>query len=156
MSECYEVRLYDYIEKIHKLSKLIKSKGWDKRNLIAISRGGLLPGTIISHDLNNRNLNVIGVKSYNDNNERENVEIIQKPYSDYTTIDEILLIDDLIESGNTINNVKAFLKINYNCNDIKTVVVYDKRITKNISEVDLSIKNINPDKWIVFPYEQGA
>ena len=47
------------------LAKMIQEAEFDDCDILAISRGGLVPASMLSHYTNNQHIEVIGVKAYN-------------------------------------------------------------------------------------------
>jgi len=141
----------EYIEDCHILAELIKEKQLNNLPIISISRGGFLPGLIVSHDNENPKIQVIGVDSYSDKGDvterRHELKIEQTPTSIYTSV---LIIDDLVDSGRTLDNVKSYFTLLGTT--VHTAVLYSKHINYS---VDVKCKELNPKDWIVFPYEKG-
>lgn len=150
MNDKMSITWYEYVDACYKLANKIKEKELDKVPIIAISRGGFLPGLIISHHNENPKVQVLGVSSYNDV-----MDIPQRRHKTYinqtpTSINpEVLVIDDLVDTGNTLTKVKEYFdKKN---TKVYTAVVYSKNPDY---KVDVSYKEIDPKKWIIFPYEK--
>ena len=147
-----------YLNDILKLSKTIKiqihkeNKTKELFNIIAISRGGLIPATIISHNLkkNFHQLYCLGLTSYNNIHKKNQI----KMYQDIDDINwdyNVIVIDDLIDSGKTLQYVyekytkSAIFGVLYNkinCNDL----------IQKISNLHI-VENISFDCWVQFPYE---
>jgi len=112
--------------------------------ILAVSRGGLIPATIIAQDLNVRLLDTICIKSYNDTTRCEPT-VIKSP--------ELLgngkgwlVIDDLVDSGNTTRFIRELFP------EILIATVYAKPIGKPFT--DLYAVDIPQDAWVVFPHEE--
>ncbi len=113
------------------------------KGLIAISRGGLLPAGIISYELDIRNVEAVTVITYDGESQRNNkeAEIIS---SLSTNGDGYIIIDDLVDSGNTVNILRdKFPKAIY-------ATIYAK--PKGLPTTDIYQKEM-PDKWIMFPWD---
>jgi hypoxanthine phosphoribosyltransferase len=123
---------------------------------ISISRGGLIPSIIISNILKIK-FSTIGISSYDDCRQQKQLEIYQSiPSSLYNIgIDNLIIIDDLVDSGNTLHFVERYLKITcmlkmkifyyvvYNKD------VYDTKLTPRFKFAKEMVKN----EWIQFPYD---
>ena len=57
----YRLTWEKYVNDCNKLASLIKDKSLHTLPILCISRGGLIPGAIISHLLDTTNIRVIGV-----------------------------------------------------------------------------------------------
>ena len=117
------------------ISHAAKSMGIDK--VVGISRGGLIPGVIISHMLNVPFEPIAWEPSYD---HTEDAKTICKNNSSTT-----LFVDDICDSGITMGDVARLAP------DAKRAVILNKRRDMNI---DLSGQDLyNIDEWVVFPWE---
>lgn len=67
----------------------------------------------------------------------------------------IVLVDDVVNTGKTLMEVHKFLKKNKKIKQLKTAVLfYNKEGSKFIP--DMYVKTIKNNDWIVFPYEKEA
>lgn len=151
----YDISWQEYYFLIQKMIKEIEEKYLDYK-ILSISRGGLIPATIISHQTK-QSIDVINVFSYN-KNKRNKVYI--KPFSAYDEEipNKILIVDDLIDSGNTLFRVWEFIYNKIHKNnlldkiDIKSAVLIDKK--QSALKPDFSAKQMDDLVWINFPYEK--
>jgi len=119
--------------------RLLPADQW--KGAIAITRGGLIPAAIIARELNIRLIDTICIKTY-DYREQGNSEIIKQCNSDGANM---LLIDDLVDTGKTARAVKAVVP------NARFVTVYAK--PEGRAEVDDFIKEVPQDTWINFPWD---
>lgn len=149
-SDCFAI--------IQKMIVEIENKYMDYK-ILAISRGGLIPATMISHQTN-QTIDVINVFSYTNINRQG--DVIIKPFSAYDKEipKKILIVDDLIDSGNTLFEVwkyiaKKILINNLNIHDfsIKSVVMIDK--CESIIKPSFCSTQMDESSWITFPYEKS-
>jgi xanthine phosphoribosyltransferase len=120
------------------------------RGIVAISRGGLVPATIIARALNIRVVETVSVVAYDQFNlgDEENLgepKITKLP--DFAGDDEgFLIVDDLVDSGSTARVVRAMLpRARFAC-------VYAKPAGRGLA--DDVLKEVSQDTWIVLPWEQ--
>lgn len=155
MENCIE--LNHYKDLCVKLSEKIKDDFPDLNNiiLVAIARGGLIPAIIIS-DLLKLNFLTLGIKSYTENNEQGNFQIYQPlPGSIYQNDMNIILIDDLVDSGNTLKFIYKYLNNTCNLkNEIFSYVLIDKGLASETIDMPKYnyIEKIE-NSWIKFPYD---
>jgi xanthine phosphoribosyltransferase len=117
--------------------------------IVAISRGGLVPATIIARALNIRVVETVSVVAYDQFSMGE--EALGEPK--VTKLPEFagdgegfLIIDDLIDTGTTARVVRALLpKAYFAC-------VYAKPAGRGLA--DDVLKEVSQDTWIVLPWEQ--
>ena len=120
------------------------------RGIVAISRGGLVPATIIARALNIRVVETVSVVAY-DQLSLGDEETLGEPK--VTKLPEFagdgdgfLSIDDLVDSGSTARVVRAMLpKARFAC-------VYAKPAGRGLA--DNVLKEVSQDTWIVLPWEQ--
>ncbi|RLE66472.1 MAG: hypothetical protein DRJ38_01555 [Thermoprotei archaeon] len=117
--------------------------------LIAIARGGWVVGRIISDLLKVDKVASVGVKFYKDIDVRELKPEIVQPLSVDVESQKVLIVDDVADTGETIELVRRHVS-KENPHSIKIAVVYVKPWCK--VKVDYYVRET--DKWIVFPYEQ--
>ena len=113
--------------------------------IVGLSRGGLIPSVIISNMLNIRKVYSIGLRTYADQEKASNAEIYQVP--DISSMQKILLIDDISDSGDSFISIKEML-VN---KEVVTVSLFLKKRTKFIP--DIYSKKAKDASWIVFPWE---
>ena len=127
--------------------RLVPAGPW--RGIVAISRGGLVPATIIARALNIRVVETVSVVAYDQFSMGE--EALGEPkvtkLPDFAGDGEgFLIIDDLVETGTTARVVRALLpKAYFAC-------VYAKPAGRGLA--DDVLKEVSQDTWIVLPWEQ--
>ena len=119
--------------------------------VIAITRGGLVPAAIVARELEIRVIDTISAVSYQDNDvekieERERGEVqIIKPPSMTTDGAGWLIVDDLVDTGETAKTVRALLpKAHF-------ATVYAKPAGRPL--VDTFVTEVSQDTWIYFPWD---
>ena len=76
------------------LAKKIKKK-YKPEKLILISRGGLIPGSIIANYLGIQDVDVIALKTYADRKRSKEIKVYKRIKSEK----KLVVIDDLVDSG---------------------------------------------------------
>jgi xanthine phosphoribosyltransferase len=132
------------------LAKILARLGsW--HGIVAISRGGLVPATIIARALNIRVVETVSVVAY-DQFSQGDEETLGEPkvtkLPDFAGDGEgFLIIDDLVDSGSTARVVRAMLP------KAHMAVVYAKPAGRGLA--DHVLKEVSQDTWIVLPWEQN-
>jgi hypoxanthine phosphoribosyltransferase len=119
--------------------------------IIAIGRGGLVPGTIISYYLDCSLYNFC-IQSY-ENNTAGSIVKKQVPdlfFNDNYRDKKVVVIDDLSDKGNTLNAAKKHLDM-YQFTNYKFATLYIKRTTSFTP--DYYIKSFDDNIWLDFPWE---
>ncbi len=141
-------------EELHRTAKalawrLIEMKPF--QGVIAITRGGLVPAAIVARELEIRVIDTISAISYQDNavekiEERARSEVrILKPTSMTEDGEGWLIVDDLVDTGETAKAVRALLpKAHF-------ATVYAKPAGRPL--VDTFVTEVSQDTWIYFPWD---
>ncbi len=152
-------------EMISKLAELDLNP--NKTAIIAIGRGGFVPAQYVAYALGVIDIYSIQSILYSSDNKKKNTQHISGmyniPYEDY---DNIIVVDDLIDSGTTLLNVVTTLE--ETADDIMTpytdrrptfipCVVYTQK-KKLCKKQDIiygrKIKKVDGKKpWLVFPWD---
>ena len=124
--------------------------------ILCITRGGLIPAGMLAYELGIKNIVTINASSYNDDNSQEEFVSIEKlskkDIKKLNASNHILIVDDIIDSGNTIKAIKKYLfeKINVN---VKYSVF--SIVSKKIELNNYYIYNMTGnDNWVVFPWDK--
>lgn len=143
-----------YFQLINKLAEMISVHAQEKFDLVVgISRGGLIPAFMMSHGLNIP-LDVIVTSSYSKKNRQTKLKIGIPSYLCFPDIkknSKVLIVDDLVDSGKTMQEVVDLYK-KKGFRNIKTAVLIYKRSSK--FDPDYFVAGAE-DVWIKFPYERG-
>ena len=106
-----------------KMAKQIKDE-FDPEVILALARGGLTLGHSLAVALENRNLFTINSIHYEDTNKLDTIQIFNVP--DLSKYTKILLVDDIIDSGESMVEIKRELLKRYPNLDIKIATVFYK------------------------------
>ena len=106
-----------------KMAKQIKDE-FDPEVILAVARGGLTLGHSLAVALENRNLFTLNSIHYEDTNKLDTIQIFNVP--DLSKYTKILLVDDIIDSGESTVEIKRELLKRYPNLDIKIATVFYK------------------------------
>ena len=119
----------------------------DWKAVVAITRGGMAPAMIVARELDIRMVDTISVKSYNHQTQSEPV-VIKSPDMDVVGDGEgVLVIDDLVDTGRTLEAVKAVMP------KAHIATVYAKPMGRPM--VETYITEVSQDTWIFFPWDMA-
>ena len=116
------------------------------RGVVAVTRGGLVPATVVARELELRIIETIGVLGYEDRARRKEAELLKAPAIAQGEGGEgWVAVDDLADTGLTAKVVRRELP--------KAVLatVYVKPAGRD--SVDHFITEVSQDTWIVFPWD---
>ncbi|MGD9543003.1 MAG: xanthine phosphoribosyltransferase [Methylocystis sp.] len=117
--------------------------------IVAVTRGGLVPAAIVARELGIRVVETVCVASYHEERERGEVQVL-KPLTDTILARpsaEVLIIDDLVDTGATAKAVRDMLS------DAHFATVYAK--PQGLPLVDTFVTEVSQDTWIFFPWDTG-
>lgn len=117
--------------------------------IVAVTRGGLVPAGIVARELGIRVIDTIGVASYEEETRRGDVRVLKPLSETILTLpsEEVLIVDDLVDTGATAKVVRALLpKAHF-------ATVYAKPQGRPL--VDTFITEVSQDTWIYFPWDTG-
>jgi hypoxanthine phosphoribosyltransferase len=145
----------DYHQKIEQLAVTIYQSGWHFNQIVCLARGGLRIGDIISR-IYNQPLAILTASSYSSQGKQERGNLI---FSRYLTMtgeklgSHILLIDDLVDSGITLEQTMPWLKQNSDSpiEEIRTAVIWYKSCSRIKPNYYVDYLPDNP--WIHQPFE---
>ncbi|HBQ35809.1 MAG TPA: xanthine phosphoribosyltransferase [Rhodobacteraceae bacterium] len=115
--------------------------------IVAITRGGMAPAMIIARELDVRTVDTISIKSYSHQDQSEAVVLKSPDLEMMGDGSGILIIDDLVDTGKTLEVVKNL----YPKAHIATV--YAKPQGRPM--VDSFITEVSQDTWIFFPWDMA-
>lgn len=112
------------------------------KGIIAITRGGLVPAAIVARELDIHLVDTVCVSSYAWQDQKGEIEILKPLHMDGAGW---LLIDDLVDTGQTAKTVREMLpKAHF-------ATVYAK--PKGRPLVDTYVTEVSQDTWILFPWD---
>ena len=115
--------------------------------VVAITRGGMVPAMIIARELDIRVVDTISVKSY-DHQSQSAAKILKSPDNSLMKNGKgVLIIDDLVDSGRTLEIVKDLYS------EAHYATIYAK--PKGRPMVDSFITEVSQDTWIFFPWDMA-
>lgn len=144
----------EYNNLIEKLAIKVFQSGWQFDTILCLARGGMRPGDILSRVFD-KPLAIMSTSSYR--SEAGTVQG-QLDIAHYITTPKgriagkVLLVDDLADSGLTLNAVIDLLKTNYQpITELRSAVLWTKAASTFTSDYCVEFLPTNP--WIHQPFE---
>ena len=135
-------------EQLHRDSKALAWRLLDMdffEGIIAVTRGGLVPAAIIARELDIRLVDTVCIASYSWQDRQGEIEVLKSVNSDG---EGWLIVDDLVDTGNTARSVREMLpKAHF-------ATVYAKPAGRPL--VDTFITEVSQDTWILFPWDSES
>ncbi|KST66770.1 phosphoribosyltransferase [Mastigocoleus testarum] len=154
MSDLY-VSWSDYHQKIEQLAVQIYQSGWKFNQIVCLARGGLRVGDILSR-IYQQPLAILATSSYSDCGKQQRGQLI---FSNHLTMaskelgSQILLVDDLVDSGVTLRETIPWLHSNSESPivEIRTAVIWYKDCS--VFTPDYYVDYLLDNPWIHQPFE---
>jgi uncharacterized protein len=144
----------EYHNLCEKLAIRIHQSGWEFDTILCLARGGMRPGDILSR-IFDKPLAIMSTSSY-----RAEAGTVQGhlDIAHYITTPKgeiagkVLLVDDLADSGLTLNKVVEMLRGKYSkVTELRTAVLWTKGLSKFAPDYSVEFLPTNP--WIHQPFE---
>ncbi|MBD2440114.1 phosphoribosyltransferase [Nostoc sp. FACHB-110] len=154
MSDLY-VSWSEYHYKIEQLAVEIYQSGWQFNQIVCLARGGLRVGDILAR-IYEMPLAILATSSYSGPGKQERGNLKFSRHITMTTEqlgDRILLVDDLVDSGITLQETIPWLKENTSSSivEIRSAVVWYKACS--IIKPDYYVDYLADNPWIHQPFE---
>lgn len=154
MSDLY-VSWSDYHQKIEQLAAQIYRSGWEFNQIICLAKGGLRVGDILAriYDLP---LAILSTSSYRGGAQKRSSLIFSRDLTMTTPNlgSHILLVDDLVDSGVTLQKTLPWLDRNYGfyVEEVRTAVLWYKACS--VIKPDYYVDYLPDNPWIHQPFER--
>ena len=143
-----------FLDEVETLARQIESDGWRPDFLVGIGRGGLVPAAYLSHRTGLPMLSV----DHSTGDHGFGGELLEKLAAKIRSGARILIVDDINDSGATINFLRAAIEAKIDDPGCLRVAVLVHNVRSNAraeyhgSEIDRD----RDKRWYVFPWEAVA
>lgn len=124
-----------------------KIKDFDPDTLLAVARGGLTLGHFMAQAMDTRRLFALNSIHYDKTRKLDTLEIFNIP--DLSTAKRVVIVDDIIDSGETLREVLKMLGEQYPYCEFKLATIFYKPTA--VIEADFTLKKAHG--WIDFFWE---
>jgi hypoxanthine phosphoribosyltransferase len=144
----------EYHRLIEKLAVKIDHSGWQFAQIVCLAKGGLRVGDILCR-LFRQPLAILYAASYGGQNHQIRGELTIS--SNLAMIEPklkspLLLVDDLVDSGITLQKTSILLQEKYGITNIKTAVIWYKAASR--IKPDYYVEYYPDNPWIHQPFER--
>ena len=155
MSDLY-VSWEEYQQNIETLAIQIYQSGWSCDRIVCLAKGGLRVGDILCR-IFDVPLAILSTASYGgkDNRVRGKITVSQHlSMTEDTLTGKVLLADDLVDSGVSLQVAKEWLQKRYKTEiaELKTAVIWYKN--RSIFQPDFYVNYLEHNPWIHQPFEK--
>jgi len=139
------VRYYSYDEFKNDVNMLAKElKVYEPDVILAVARGGMTLGHFLAEALEMRDLYSINSIHYEETRKLDTIDIFNMP--DLSKATKVVIVDDIIDSGETMIELKKVLLEKYPNLDLKVAAIYYKE--KALLRPDFAAREAT--EWIEF------
>ncbi len=154
MSDLY-VSWDDYHEAIEQLAVQIHRSDWQFNQILCLARGGLRIGDTLSR-IFDQPLAVLAASSYHGDSQSRSTLVFSEDLTK-TTLNlgsHILLVDDLVDSGITLQKTLPWLdrKYGFYVEEVRSAVLWYKACS--IVKPDYYVRYLPENPWIHQPFER--
>jgi hypoxanthine phosphoribosyltransferase len=145
----------DYHRSIERLALMVHDSGWKFDQVLCLARGGVRPGDIFSR-IFDVPLAILSTSSYREESGTQRGELDIGKYITMTKgqlAGRVLLVDDLVDSGITLEQVQRHLNENFPAvTEVKSAVIWCKACS--IIKPDFYLDYLAHNPWIHQPFEE--
>ena len=135
---------YSYNEYLSDCKRLTLQINDEFDAIIAIARGGMTMAHMLGEHYNIREVYTINTIGYNDTEKLDQVEVFNIP--DLKQAKNILVVDDIVDSGDTMKLVLQLLSKHYPQCSFKSAALFYKKTA--VVKPDWYVRH--PEEWIDF------
>ena len=145
----------EYHRAIEELAALVHRSGWKFDQILCLARGGLRPGDVLSR-LFNVPLAILSTSSYREEAGSKQGELAIASHVTVPTgtlEGRVLLVDDLVDSGVTLDKVQKHLGEAFpGVTEVRSAVIWYKE--RSCMRPDYFLQYLEGNPWIMQPFEE--
>ena len=134
---------------VNKLAELIRENEIEYDYIVALGRGGLIPGAMLSYKLGIKNLQNLGINTRQEDGKYLETLVYQRP----TISGNVLIVDDINDSGKTFEAVDSLISKEYSVDQL-TYCSIVKRYSSTFKKDTIQAVDTSIDDWFVFPWDK--
>jgi len=134
---------------VNKLAELIRENEIKYDYIVALGRGGLIPGAMLSYKLGIKNLQNLGINTRQEDGKYLETLVYQRP----TISGNVLVVDDINDSGKTFEAVDSLISKEYSVDQL-TYCSIVKRYSSTFKKDTIQAVDTSIDDWFVFPWDK--
>lgn len=131
------------------LSKKVESSGYRPDVIVAIARGGFVPARLLCDFLLVENLVSLQSQHWTEAAKVEEKAIIKYPYTLDLNGSKVLIVDDIVDTGDSVLLAKEFIHKNWNPSDIRIAVL---QWISPVAKFKPDYYSIEVREWVWFQY----
>ena len=132
-----------------RLANLVRESDYHPDIVVAIGRGGFVPARLLCDYLDIMALTSIKIEHYLSGSTKQEQAIIRYPLCTNIENQRVLLVDDVNDSGDTLDVALQHLH-SFKPSEVRTAVMHHKTTTHRA--VDYHARKIVKWRWLIYPW----
>jgi hypoxanthine phosphoribosyltransferase len=132
-----------------RLARQLRSADYRIDTIVAIARGGYIPGRLLSDMLGIHDLTGFKIEHYQGPDKRHTA-FVKYPLCADVTGRNILLLDDVSDSGDTFAVGVEHIRQRCAVNEIRTAALHYKTVSRFIP--DFFVETVGEWRWLIYPW----
>jgi len=101
----------------------IKGSGWNPQVIVAVARGGYVPARLLADFLDVTNMLSVQSQHWTEAAKAEERAILKYPYKVDLKGEDVLVVDDIVDTGETLRLARDYVRDNWNPGTVKTAAL---------------------------------
>ena len=101
----------------------IKESGWKPQVIVAVARGGYVPARLLADFLDVTNMLSVQSQHWTEAAKAEERAILKYPYKVDLQGENVLVVDDIVDTGETLRLARDYVRDNWNPGTVKTAAL---------------------------------
>lgn len=131
------------------LANIIKKSGWRPDVIVAVARGGYVPARLLCDFLGVENLLSIQSQHWTEAAKAEERAILRFPYVVNMRDKRVLIVDDIVDTGDTLITAEKFIRENWYPLDVKKAAL---QWISSVAKIKPDYYYIEVKEWVWFQY----
>ena len=127
----------------------IRGSGFRPELIVAVGRGGYIPGRLVSDYLNNLNLTEFKVEHYTATDKEPEARVRYPLTADPTGL-RVLLVDDVTDTGDSFEVAVGHVRSRGEPAELRTAVLHHKTVSPFVP--DYYASHVTDWRWIIYPW----
>jgi hypoxanthine phosphoribosyltransferase len=141
---------WDQIQQLTRdLALRIRGDGFEPDIIIALGRGGWIPGRLLSDYLDNLNLTEFKVEHYR-GTEKQATARVRYPLKADAAGQRVLLVDDVTDTGDSLEVALEHIRSRGEPAELRTLVLHHKLVSPFVP--DYFGQKIDDWRWVIYPW----
>lgn len=147
---CCELVNWEEVQRLARaLAFRIRKDGFEPDIIVALGRGGWIPGRLLSDYLGNLNLTEVKVEHYK-GTEKQSAARIRYPLKAQVTGQRVLVVDDVTDTGDSLVVALAHILNGAEPLEMRTLVLHHKTESPYVPHYYGQL--ITDWRWIIYPW----